>query len=136
MNRFIPKIKLLLLILISPLFSFLNGNIGVSDLSEMSYLLDLQSTSQPISEDKDASEKDFSLDQLSIFAVHSSSDTAESVTNKTLDILPDFSSEHLNLSELSKRVFLIAHHFQSSYLHGYHQSYTLARHLLWQVFLI
>ena len=136
MNLANPKIKLIVLILISPLFSFLNGNNDISDLSEMGYLWGFPADLASNCEDTESSEKDFSVYQLSFHAVNLASNPTENLVNQFTDIKPLFPTAVAHLSELSKAVFLTAHHFSSSYLQGHNQRYTLARHLLWEVFLI
>lgn len=136
MNVISPKIKFILLFLLSPIFSFLGGDLDVSELSEMGYLWGFSTEQTSALDDKDSSEKDFSIDQLSLYAVNSTYKAADFLTDADSDVEAINPNTFAHLLQISERDFLTTHHFHSSYLRGHNQSYTLARHLLWEVFLI
>lgn len=136
MNCLNPKIKLILLILVSPIFSLLNGNIEVSELSEMGYLWGFPADLAQHAEDTNSSQRDFSVYQLSFHAANLSSGITDGFVQTILDIKPTTPTTWAHLSKLSAEKFLIAQHFSSSFLRGFHQSYTLARFLLWEVYLL
>ncbi len=118
------------------MFSFLMGDYGNTVSTELCYQFDFKTENTTSNEEEESSNEDNSIYQLTVHAVYSANSLNLIGFSVDDEVIPTTFHTLGLLQELSKKAFLTAHHYQSSYLEGYHQAHSLDRFLLFESFLI